>query len=194
MTKNEFLTQLEGRLEGLPDEDIKRSLDYYGEMIDDRLEDGMDEAQAVADIGSMDSIVAEILADVPLQKLVKRRVKPKRALKGLEIALLVLGSPVWASLLLAAAIVIFALYIVLWSVVISLYAVFISFAAAVAAGIFDMCLTLFKGAALQSAMYLGLALVCAGLTILFFHIGNLAAKGAAILGKKILIGIKKCFI
>ena len=42
MTKTEFLEQLKNSLTGLSEEDIKKSVDYYEEMIDDRMEDGFD--------------------------------------------------------------------------------------------------------------------------------------------------------
>ena len=40
MTKSEFLQNLCTSLHGLSEEDIKKSVDYYEEMIDDRMEDG----------------------------------------------------------------------------------------------------------------------------------------------------------
>ena len=46
--------------------------------------------------------------------------RPRRQLKAWEIVLLVLGSPLWLSLGLAAIAVIFAFYVVLWSVSVSL--------------------------------------------------------------------------
>ena len=49
MSKTEFLTELKKALEGLPEEDIEKSLEYYSEMIDDRIEDGLSEEEAVAE-------------------------------------------------------------------------------------------------------------------------------------------------
>ncbi len=51
MNKEEFLNALRAGLAGLPQADIERSVQYYREMIDDRIEDGMREIDAVADIG-----------------------------------------------------------------------------------------------------------------------------------------------
>ena len=48
MNKTEFVNQLSAGLMGLSQEDIKRSVDFYAEMIDDRIEDGMPEEEAVA--------------------------------------------------------------------------------------------------------------------------------------------------
>lgn len=47
MNKEQFLAAVRERLSALPRDDVEQSLDYYGEMIDDRVEDGMSEEQAV---------------------------------------------------------------------------------------------------------------------------------------------------
>ena len=67
-------------------------------MIDDRMEDGISEEEAVEGIGTVDQIYEQIMSDMPLVKLVKEKVKPKRKLKAWEIVLLTLGSPVWIPL------------------------------------------------------------------------------------------------
>ena len=102
MNKNEFLNLLQKRLNGLPQTDIERSLEFYGEMIEDRIEEGMTEQQAVEEIGSVDEAVTQILSDTPLQRLLKEKARPSHKLRAWEIVLLALGSPIWASLLLAA--------------------------------------------------------------------------------------------
>lgn len=96
-------------------------------MIDDRMEEGSTEEEVVSEIGNVDDIVSQIIADTPLVKLVKEKAKPNRTLKAWEIVLLVLGSPLWVSLLLAVIAVIFSIYLVLWSLIITVWAVFGSF-------------------------------------------------------------------
>lgn len=59
MNKQEFLKELRGRLAGLPEEDIDERLTFYGEMIEDRMEEGLSEAEAVSAIGSVDEIVTQ---------------------------------------------------------------------------------------------------------------------------------------
>ena len=60
MTKQEFLSRLREGLSGLPEDDIAERLTFYGEMIDDRIEDGLSEEEAVAEVGSVDDIAAQI--------------------------------------------------------------------------------------------------------------------------------------
>ena len=103
MNKEQFLLDLASALAGLPEEDIEKSLEYYSEMIDDRIEEGLSDEEAVADLGSIEEIRAQIIKDTPLPKLIKEKVKPKRSLSGLEITLIIIGSPIWFSLLVAAA-------------------------------------------------------------------------------------------
>ena len=194
MNKKQFLEAIRNRIKGLPQKDIEKSLDYYSEMIDDRVEDGMTEEEAVAALGTVDEIVAQILNDIPLPKLVKEKVSPKRSLTALEILLLVLGFPLWFPLLIACASIIFSVYIVIWSVVISLYAanfaVLISGLACIAAGVL-----FFVTAKPVSAIYvMGIGFLCLGFGILLLFLFNLITVGFVKLSKLIILGIKGLFV
>lgn len=68
MKKQEFLTALWKQLSDMPNDDVERSLDYYSEMIDDRVEAGMSEEDAVAEIGSVEEAAKQIMADAPKRK------------------------------------------------------------------------------------------------------------------------------
>ena len=193
MNKIQFLMVLQDRLCGLPQEDIEERLNFYGEMIDDRVEEGLSEEEAVADVGDVDQIVDQILQEVLLIKIVKEKITPKRKLKVLEIILLSLGSPIWVSLLIAALAVIFSLYVSLWSVIVSLWSVFVAlcacFLGSLGNGIFLMC----SGNGAAGAVYIGASLVCAGLTVFFFMGCKLATKGTIRLTKKIVLWVKGLF-
>lgn len=65
MNKNEFLRALEKGIAGLTEEERRRTLDFFSEMVDERLEEGMSEEEAVASIGSVDEIIENVLAEVP---------------------------------------------------------------------------------------------------------------------------------
>ena len=65
MTKADFLNALAVRLSSLSEIDVARSLDYYEEMIDDRMDDGMTEEEAVAAAGSPEDAAREILLNIP---------------------------------------------------------------------------------------------------------------------------------
>ena len=194
MNKTQFLDELKRRLTGLPQSDLDERLEFYSEMIYDRMEDGLTEEEAVAEIGSVDEVVAQIMADIPLSKLVKEKVKQRRGLKAWEIVLLVLGSPVWLPLGIAAFVVCLSLYVVLWAVLISFWAVDLSLAVSALGGIAAAVFYVTKGNLAGAGMMLGAAILCAGLAILAF-LGCLAlTKGLLRLTKKMLLGIKSLFI
>ena len=202
MNKSEFLAELRSRLVGLPQNEIEERISFYSEMIDDRVEEGATEEDAVAGIGSIDEIVAQILEDVPLWSIVKEKVKKKRkktekkrrSLKAWEIVLIVLGFPVWLPLLIAAFAVILSLYLTLWALVISLWAVFVSLAACGLAGIVAGVGYAILVKPIDGILLVAAGLVCSGLAIFAFIGCKAATKGTARLAKKMIFGIKHLFV
>ncbi len=194
MTKSEFLSALRLRLYGLPKDEIDERIDFYAEAIDDRIEEGLSEEDAVGEMGSLDGIVFEIIGEVPLSKIIKQRVKPKRKMKAWEIVLLAVGSPLWLSLLFAAFAVVLSLYASLWSVVLSLWAVFVSLAAGALGGALAGVFYVFLGEGLFGIALIGLGIASAGLAIFAFFGCRLASEWAWLLTKKMVLFTKKCFM
>ena len=194
MNKYEFLGRLRERLAGLPPKDIEKSLDYYAEMIADRIEDGMSEEEAVAALGTIDEIVAQILEETPLPKLVKEKVRPKRPLRTWEILLIVLGFPLWLPLLIAFASIIFSVLVAIGSVLISVFAVAVAVGACALAFTVAgfICVATARGA--LGTILIGATLICSGLCILFFVGATYASKGILWLCKKGIYAIKSCFV
>lgn len=143
------------------------------------MEEGLTEAEAIAGIGSVDKIVTQIVAETPITKLVREKVKPKRSLQAWEIILLVLGSPLWISLLIASFAVILSLYIVIWAVIVSLWAV--DFACVVCAfgGLVAGNLLIWQHEVMQGGLLICGGFVLAGLSILLFFGCKALTKGAA---------------
>ncbi len=194
MNKQEFLVQLRKGLSGLPKDDIEEQLTFYSEMIDDRMEEGLSEETAVCEIGAIDELVSQIIADIPLTKLVKEKITPKKKLKAWEIVLLALGSPIWLSLLIAVIAVILSLYVALWSVIISLWAVFVSLIGCVLGGIAGGIVFACCGNVLTGIATVGVGIICAGLSVFMFFGCKETTKGILILTKKLAVKIKNCFI
>ena len=194
MRKQEFLGQLRKGLSGLPKDDIEERLTFYSEMIEDRMEEGLSEEEAVSAVGSVEVIVSQVVADIPLTKIAKEKIKPKRQLKAWEIVLLVLGSPIWLSLGIAAFAVILSLYISLWAVIISLWAVFASLAACSIGGVLACVIFTVGGNGTSGLAMLAAGIVCAGLAIFMFYGCKAVTDGTLILTKKMAIWTKNCFI
>lgn len=194
MNKRQFLAALQEQLNGLPQGDIEKSLDYYKEMLEDRIEEGMAEEDAVNAMGPLEEIVSQILMETSLPKLVKAKAKSQRALRIWEIILLILGSPVWMPLLLAVILIVLSLYLVLWSIIVSLYAIDFSFAAAGIGGILGAFFMIFTGFPTQALFFFGTGLVCAGLAVLLFWGFYQITRQILRLSKKIMIWVKSWFI
>ena len=194
MSKQEFLVQLRKGLSGLPQEDIEERVTFYSEMIDDRIEEGITEEEAVAAVGTVDEIVKQAVAETPIAKIAKERIKSKRRLRAGEIVLLALGSPLCFSLVIAAFAVILSLYASLWSVVISLWAVFGSLIGCAFGGVVAGVVFACSGNALSGIAMLAASIVCAGLSIFMFCGCKAVTDSTLILTKKMAIWTKNCFI
>ncbi len=183
MRKTEFLTLLRQKIAILPQREIEETLEYYSEMIDDYIESGYTPEAAVARMGGVDNVAAQILAgaQAPVYETHVAR-KPKRS--GLTVVLLILGFPLWLPLLivafcvlLVAAIVIGTLAIVVpWSLVASF--------GASALGLLVATPIICVGEGVPAMIFtLGAALVLGALCIFCLWVGlrltKLAAKGIA---------------
>lgn len=194
MRKQEFLDTLRARLADLPRQEVEERIAFYSEMIDDRMEEGMTEEDAVLAVGSVDEIAEQIASQIPLAKIAKEKLKPKRKPRAWEIVLLILGAPLWLSLLLAAFSVVISVYAAIWSVIVSLWASFGALVGgalgALAAGIVLICV----GNVLAGIALIGAALILVGLSIFLFFGCKAATKGVVWLTKTVLAWIKKCFV
>ena len=192
MNKTEFTNQLTAGLMGLLEEDIKRSVDFYVEMVDDRIEDGMTEEDAVAALGSIDEIRSKILEEIPITRIVKEKVTPKRAFSHMEIVLLIVGTPLWLPLLLAFIIVSIALYLCFWAIILSLYAIDLS---VFASGIAGMIAAVAGAKTIASGVFFaGCGIGLLGASVLLFFGFNQITKGLLFISKRIVLEIKKLFV
>lgn len=194
MLKTEFLDLLRARLSRLSPQEIEERLIFYSEMIDDRMEEGLSEEDAVSAVGKIDEVVEQILADASIDVQEEpRKTNAKRKLKSWEIVLLVLGSPIWASLAIAAGAVVFAVYVSVWSLLISLWSVFVALA-----GSSLGALVMGIACAIGTDTVAGLAIVsagvvCAGLSIFAFFGCRAATKGVVVLTKRTFLIIRTTF-
>ena len=190
MNRETFLTELRQRLSGLPREELEERLAFYGEMLDDRLEDGLTEEEAVESLGTPDEVAAQVLAEIPMAMILREKVRPKRGRKAWETVLLILGSPIWLSLLIAAFAVGFSLYVVLWVIVFSLWVVALALGASALGCLFGAGFYLFRGRPGEAGFFFGACLVCVGLTLLWIALSLALTKGAVKLTTGIWPGIK----
>ncbi len=194
MNKQEFFVRLREGLAGLPKADLEERLAFYSEIIDDKIEEGSSEEEAVREVGTVEEIISQILAETPFATLVKEKIKRNRRLKAWEIVLLVLGSPIWFSLLVAAVAVMISVYAAIWSVIVAFWSVAVSLAAGAVGGVLAAGIFVYQGNGITGVAVLGAGFVCAGLSIFMYFGCKAATKGILILTKKFFIWLKNCFI
>lgn len=193
MNKIEYLNELRNRLSGIPQKDIDQTIEFYEELILDKMEEGLSEEEAVETIGPIDEVVKTILADVPISKLVKEKFKPKRKLKTWEIVVISSTAIIWVPIAITLFACLLAAYVSLWSGVISLAAVSISSAASsfiMIVGILDIV----TGNAASGIFLLGLGMAFLGTALLFGLLTVKFAKVMVIVCKKIILWIKSLFV
>ena len=195
MRKQEFIFELWKKLSDLPKGEVEERLSFYAEMIDDRMEDGLSEEEAVSAIGSPDEIAAQIMGDIPISKIVKEKIKPKRRLTATEIVLLVTGFPLWFPLLIVVPFsVIFSLYVTPWSVVVSFWAVFASVVGSAVGALIGGIVFIAIGHVPVGIALIGASLICAGLSVFSFFGCKATTKGSVWLTKKSVLWTKNLFI
>ena len=148
MTREEYLDILQNNLHGIPPQEAENIMEYYREYFDDA---GVENAEKVMqELGAPEQLAKRAAADAAAENGFagaagsgqnpgfgsdngQTAAKKKHTAAGITLA--VITSPIWASLLLAAVCVLFAVVITVAAVVLSL-----GFAAAVmvAAGLFTV--------------------------------------------------------
>lgn len=193
MNKEEFLNELKNGLSGLPENDVEERVSFYGEMIDDRVEEGMSEEEAVAGIGPVSELAAQHIPEAPSVNAVGEKITA-HSWQVWEIVLLVLGFPLWFSLLVAAAAVVLSMYLVVWALLITLWSVWASMTACVLSGLVVVTVCFAQGEIASGILMLGVSFFLAGVSILGFFGCTAASKGVIRLTKNLAVWMKKRFI
>ena len=194
MTKYEFLYKLEHALKGLPQKEVNERIAFYSEMIDDYIEEGLSEENAIEKIGTVEDIASQITEEIPLGKIIIEKVKPKRKLTALEIILLIVGSPIWGAILISLFAVVFSLYACLWAVIVSLWAVGVCLPILAVACVIMGVITLISGNGTITLLFLSGSLILAGLSMLYYAAVKPITKGMTFLTAKTTKLIKNAFI
>lgn len=187
MTKRQFIGELKSKTKHLTKAERRELISYYNEMITERLEDGMSEEEAVAALGSIDELLSSY---VPQEY--KARERRTARLRPWHIVLIVLGSPVWFSLMVAFLCLLMCYYIVIWCLVAVCYAVFAALAAT-AVGCGAMSFFTLGGGVGNFFFCWCAALVLMGLAMLWLIVCNLFAKACAKLTKVTSKGVFRMF-
>ena len=194
MNKKEFLEALEKRLQALPKEEIQERLEFYSEAIDDRVEEGKTEEEAIDEIGTLDEITWEIVKKTPLVTLVKEKVKPKRQIRPWEIVLICVSFPIWLPLLITAFVLLLVAYILAWVLVIVAYNVEIAVSVGGIGALSAGFAAFFSGSHWFGFGLVGFGIMCIGFSLLWVFACIGATKASIQLTRAIILSIKKKFM
>ncbi|NBJ65691.1 DUF1700 domain-containing protein [Adlercreutzia caecimuris] len=173
MNKQEYLAQLRAALACLPEGEIEESVAFYTEMIDDRVADGLTEEEATAQLDDPKAAARAIIADLPV--VPRTVVRTKQRNRALYWTLVILGSPLWLTLLLAAGMLVLAGLLTIWCLILGLWLLAAGLLAGGPLGI-GVCLwALAVGQPAYGVFELGSGLLCFGLGLFCLH-GAVAAS------------------
>lgn len=110
MKKNEFMDNLKRKLKNESYEYVCQAVEYYDEIISDLIEDGASEEEAIASLGNIDDILLNMHDDI-----IEMKPHSKKSTVFIGL-LLVLGFPIWGSLLSAGLCLLLSAYIIIWCV------------------------------------------------------------------------------
>lgn len=194
MTKRQFLYALNKELACLAPEDRAESFEYYSEIIDDRIESGVPEREAVGALGDVKSVAENIISDMPVSKLVKSRFRSKRSSSPAKVVLIVIGGLIIVPIIIAIIASVFSVYVSFWVIAISLLVSALACAISGVCGVFLSALYTFTVGFAEGMWLLGASLVALGLVFPLFLLGKWLAIGTAWLVKKTFPGIVRWLV
>lgn len=201
MTKVEYLEELKSKLEMSSVSSVQEVVSFYDEAISDRMDAGMDEEEAVAQVGSVDEIVREVKLNLPMTAVVSGRIKEshetakKNGMGWLWVVLAIVGCPVWIPLVIASIALVFAVYIVLWSLVFTLFVVLLALAFSGGICLVMTCTVVTGMLTVPTALgSFGAGLVLVSLAIMLWRPVCLASRGLIKMIGGFFRGIKKIFV
>lgn len=172
MNRVEFIGILDVELAALKRVEREKFITYYEEIIDDYMENGFEEEAVIEKIGNPKIIAKNILSE---QDTVDIKV-PLTNSKVINMILLILGFPLWGSLLFAGLMLILSALILVWCIP---FTTGVSALAFFAAGLFSIVATPF-----MMADVLSVGVVQLGVGIGSIGVSFLLAMATMYLGKE----------
>ena len=129
MDKKQFCTFLENELRlYLSSKEVYKTLNFFKEIIDDRVDEGLSEEEAVSQLGNIDDIVGQILDEHNIKKRQKKlvwRFIPQKTPSAANIIIVILLFPIWITIFSLVASFFIAFMSLIFSLVVSVIALFV---------------------------------------------------------------------
>lgn len=202
MCRQEFLCSLNSILCNYPSNEVEKCLEYYNECISDRMENGMSEEEAVADLGDIYSIADNIKMEMPITTLVRQKVVASRDSEesvpkkrsAPRTVFMIIGIIFALPFIIAFLGIIFAVIVTLLALIPAFFCVTLALGISAVACLVAGIISIVMADSLSLFLYLGASLICASLTILFALITAWVTKGVKKATVGIIKGIKKMLI
>lgn len=163
MNKKVFLDKLRKNLKNFDSQEQEKFINYYEEMVEDYKENGYTEEEAILKIGDPNDIARDILKE---QDMIILNI-PSTSSKVLNLILLILGFPLWGSLLLCFILLILSAYIIIWCIPVITASLSIGLFATAIVGIIGSPFVIIKTFC-TGIVQLGLGVSSIGFAVLFF--------------------------
>ena len=129
MNKTQFCALLENKLKPyLSPKEMYKTLNFFEEMIDDRIDEGLSEEEAVSQLGDIDIIVDQILDEHNIEKKQTKlvwRFVPRKIPTELGFIITILLLPVWITIFALGASLFIVILSIIFSIVLTIIAIFI---------------------------------------------------------------------
>lgn len=188
MNRVEFIEILDVELAALKRVEREKFITYYEEIIDDYMENGFEEEAVIEKIGNPKVIAKNILSE---QDTVDIKV-PLTNSKVINMILLILGFPLWGSLVFAGLMLVLSGVIVIWCIP---FTAGVSALAFFLAGIYSIVATPFMIAEVLSVgmVQLGVGIASLGVSFLLAMATMYLCKNFAFFTKELSSRLLKLF-
>ena len=180
MNRIQFIEKLANKLSDLPENELKETIDYYYEIIDDKVSEGMSEEEAINSLGSIEEIVNSIIPNQFTDTTINHNKKQSNWKTIFVSSTAIIWVPVLISLIAA----IFAIYVSLWAVVISLGVSSLATLVSSLISIYGF-IDLFNGSIGSGLTYISMGIGSIGLSFILYFITIQFGKLLVLLTNKI---------
>ncbi len=188
MNKTEFLNKLFYYLKKMDSAEKNKFIVYYEEMINDYIENGLTEEDAIHKIGTPEKIADDLLNNYNSIKFEF----PSGGSKILNMIFIVIGFPLWGSFLLAFLLLVFSAYVVIWCVPFVAGAGCVGFLASSIVGVIGTPFVLAKNLPL-GLIQLGTSIASIGISFLLGALAVLLTKKFIVISRNFTVKLVSLF-
>ncbi len=164
MNKKEFLNDLDSKLNFLTEEERNKTLNYYSEIIEDRIESGASEEEAVLQMESTEVIAKKLIAENSTQKTTSEKVLDfidklfEKHGYLFVLAIVIFSIPLWTPIVGVILGLVCTMFLILFAM--------IAFGAIGSVAALGIGISFITQSLLSAISALGVSMVCAGFAVL----------------------------